>query len=91
MFQLELTVPWEDHFGEAFERNPTKYDGPLGHKLISVSWVAHTRVYDVERPKTLNDARNITEDVSRSINRFTSTSSIEDGDIEIIVNHLKCN
>ncbi|KAI9543594.1 hypothetical protein NQZ68_008641 [Dissostichus eleginoides] len=35
--------------------------------LISPSWVTWRRVYDVERPETPDDSRNITEDVSRCI------------------------
>ncbi|XP_062904073.1 butyrophilin subfamily 3 member A1-like isoform X2 [Mobula hypostoma] len=35
----------------------------------SPGWVTWRRLYDVERPETPDDSRNITEDVSRSINR----------------------
>lgn len=54
----------------------TKGDWAVGHLdrswgLISLSWVAWRTVYDVERPETPNDSRNISNDVSRSISKST--------------------
>lgn len=41
--------------------------------LISSGWVTWMRVYDVERPETPNDSRNITDDVSGCIIKCIST------------------
>lgn len=49
-----------------------------GHKLGSdYSWVTWRKVYDVNRPKSPEDFRNDTNDVSRSISRYVNKIALK--------------
>lgn len=63
---------------------------PAGHKLglINLSWVTWRMVYDVERPETPDDCRNITEEVFRGINRCTCTTKTMEPNIRSMLDRL---